>query len=414
MDSRRPQTLIAADARVSDNYQRMVAISVETLFDPTEGNTTASVITDRIVGKLRAAMTRVFEDLKLEGPGRPMQGGTFLFTKGNSKNFRYKNLSGGEKAAFDLLLDFIVKAEAFDNTVFCIDEPELHMHTKLQGRMLDELLGQLPIGCQLWMSTHSIGMIRRAMELHRLRPKEVSFLDFGQHDFDYSVVISPARVDRIFWKRMFSVALDELSDLVAPREVVFCEGRKETGSGKRSPTFDAHIYRRIFSVKHPDTEFVPLGGTSEVEKDSALIAGALSQMMPSIKTWKVFDRDERSEMEIAELRIAGTRVLMRRDLESYLWDDEIITALATECENPTAASQIIAEKQRLMSLLPTKGKSGDDIKEISGPLFNATKRILKLTGRGNNAVEFARATLAPLVLPETRVYSELESAIFTT
>ena len=411
-DSRRPPTLIAADSRVSDNYQRIVSASVEALYDPNQQTSTVGEITQRLIGRVRAAMTRVFGDLQLDGPGRPMQDGTFFFTKGTSRGYHYKNLSGGEKAAFDLLLDFILKTEAFNNTVFCIDEPELHMHTKLQGRLLDELLRQLPANCQIWISTHSIGMTRRAMDLHRLHSQEIVFLDFGAYDFDVPTIMQPARVDREFWKKMFDVTLDDLADLVAPREVVFCEGRRETGATKRNPTFDAYVYRHIFANSHPDTEFVPLGGTSEIEKDSALIAAVLSQMLPSIKTWKVFDRDDRSAVEIAELQRLGTRILSRRDLESYLWDDEIITALAASVGRPTDAIAIINEKQRLMALLPSQQMPVDDIKVISGPLYNFTKACLNLTVCGNNAPEFAKATLAPLVTPGTTVYAELESIVF--
>ena len=52
-----------------------------------------------------------------------MQNGTFLFSKGATKTYAYKNLSGGEKAAFDLILDFTLKREVFNDTVFAVDEP---------------------------------------------------------------------------------------------------------------------------------------------------------------------------------------------------------------------------------------------------------------------------------------------------
>ncbi|HEV2150448.1 MAG TPA: AAA family ATPase [Longimicrobiaceae bacterium] len=412
MDSRRPNTLISGEARVSDNYQRIVSASIEALFDPAEKTTTAGEITQRLIGRVRDAMVRVFETLQLEGPGRPMQDGTFFFTKGVSRGYHYKNLSGGEKAAFDLLLDFIIKSESFDNSIFCIDEPELHMHTKLQGRLLDELLDQLPPNCQLWLSTHSIGMTRRAMDLHRSNPSDVVFLDFGGHDFDASVTMRPAVIDRAFWKSMFAVALDDLSDLIAPQEIVFCEGRREIGSPRRTPTFDAAVYRTIFGARHPDTEFVPLGGTTEIDKDALLLSAVLSQMLPSITTWKLFDRDDRSAVEVGELAKSGTKVLGRRDLESYLWDDEIVSALAARAGMPSEAPAIIAEKNRLLATLTAAGKPADDVKAISGPLYNEVKRRLQLTACGNNAVEFARATLAPLVQPGTRVYSELEAVVF--
>jgi len=412
LDSRRPGTLITGEARVSDNYQRIVSASVEALFDPSNKSVAAGAIVERLVGRVRDGIGRVFEGLKLDGPGRPMQGGTFFFTKGSSAGYHYKNLSGGEKAAFDLLLDFIVKSEAFDNTIFCIDEPELHMHTKLQGKLLEELLVQLPERCQLWLSTHSIGMTRRAMEMHRAKPDEIVFLDFGAFDFDDPSVMKPAVINRAFWKKMFAVALDDLSELVAPNDIVFCEGRREGAGPNRNPTFDAAVYRTIFGARHPDTEFVPLGGTIEIEKDALLLTTVLTRMLPSIRTWKVFDRDDRSGTEIAELAAAGTRVLGRRDLESYLWDDEILSELAASAGHPSEAARLIAEKSRLIATLPSRGMPVDDIKAISGPLYNECKKRLQLTQCGNNAVDFARITLAPLVKPGTATYAELEACVF--
>jgi hypothetical protein len=412
IDSRRPATLITSEARVSDNYQRIVSSSIEQLFDPDQQGATAGEITQRIIGRVREGMSRVFDDLHLDGPGRPMQGGTFYFTKGLSRGYHYKNLSGGEKAAFDLLLDFILKSEAFDNTIYCIDEPELHMHTRLQGQLLDELLRQLPPSCQLWMSTHSIGMTRRAMEMHSANPSDVAFLDFSARNFDAPAVLTPAKVDRSFWKSMFAVALDDLAGLVAPAEVVFCEGRRESGSEARTPTFDAQVYRTIFGPTHPDTEFVPLGGTAEADRDALLLSAVLAQMLPSIVTWKLFDRDDRSLSEVTALEAQGTRVLTRRDLESYLWDDEIIVALATREQRLEEIPNILAQKAKLIAELPNLGKPIDDVKAIAGPLYNETKRRLGLVACGNTAIEFAKVTLAPLVKPGTQVYTEIESATF--
>lgn len=183
LDSQRPSRLILGESRVSENYQRLVGESLLSLYDPAQKQKTAGEITDQILGEVRSAMKDVFEDLVLEGPGNPMSGGTFRFTKGNTSGFHYKNLSGGEKAAFDLLLDFIVKKQVFNDTVYCIDEPELHMHTRLQGKLLNQLFKLIPDNSQLWVSTHSIGMARVASSLYNRNPAEVVFLDF--HDCNF-------------------------------------------------------------------------------------------------------------------------------------------------------------------------------------------------------------------------------------
>ncbi len=403
--------LIFPEARVAENYRRIVADSILTLYDDTKNDKSGKAIKEEIIGEIRTVMMSVFEDLVLEGPGNPLQGGTFRFEKGTSKGFHYKNLSGGEKAAFDLLLDFIIKRRAFDDTVFCIDEPELHMHTRLQAKLLDALFALVPANCQLWISTHSIGMARKAADLSAVNAGQVAFIDFHDQDFDQPVILKPVRPDRTFWKNMFATALDDLAELVVPGKVIFCEG-KRLGTGGRRPAFDMAVYSRIFSASHPDTDFVPLGGTNQVQADGELAGVLLKKLAPGIQTWMVFDRDDHSETEIQDLKNKGIHVLSRRDLENYLWDDEILDKLASSQTHPQDGEPLKAEKARLLSAVSV-GTPTDDIKAISGQLYNFCKKHLSLTGCGNDAEAFARDTLAPLVTPETEIYQELERIIFT-
>jgi predicted ATPase len=403
-------TLIAQEARISENYNRIVGEAVKELFNGIELSKTKLEIRDRLIGEIRNSMTNLFGDLTLSGTGNPTSGGTFRFAKGAVADFHYKNLSGGEKAAFDLLLDFIVKKQTFDDTVFCIDEPELHMHTKLQGELLEQLFLLLPLNCQLWISTHSIGMARKASELYHSNPGQVSFLDFHGQDFDQPITLKPIFPTRDFWKNMFNTALDDLSQLVVPAKVVFCEG-KRLGSGGRRPAFDVAVYSTIFFNTHPDTDFVPLGGDTQVSTDGKLAGVLLKKLAPGIQTWMLFDRDDRSAGEIQDLKKDGIKALGKRDLESYLWDDEILTKHAIAYGQPENVSVILGEKARLLSSL-SPGTAPDDIKAISGQLYNFCKSTLKLTQRGNDSEAFAIGTLAPLISPDTRIYHELDQIIF--
>ncbi len=197
----RVNRFIDNDATVSDNYHRLVSGSVEAIYSQASDNQTIKEFREEFIGQLRTSIGNVFEDLDLSSLGNPMQRGTFLFDKGTSKAFQYKNLSGGEKAAFDLLLDMTVKREVYKNSVYCIDEPEMHMHPKLQSRLLRELLSLLPAGCQLWIASHSIGMMREAWDQHSASPGEVVFLDFQDRNFDEPVTLEPVKVDRHFWAK---------------------------------------------------------------------------------------------------------------------------------------------------------------------------------------------------------------------
>lgn len=411
INSGAPETLKEPEKRVSDNYQRIVASAVNALFNDEDAQQQSGLeIRDALIGQIRKAMRKVFPDLILDGPGNPLEDGAFRFTKNDAAGFHYKNLSGGEKAAFDLLLDFIVKREAFDDTVFCIDEPELHMHTRLQAKLLEVIYGLIPDNCQLWLSTHSIGMARKAAELNSISPGKVVFIDFHDQNFDQSVELTPANPDRQFWKRMFSTALDDLSTLIVPKYVVFCEGRK-IGQQGRSPSFDANIYKTIFGAKYPDIEFVPLGGGHEVQHDGKAFDYLLTQLAPGIKTWKIFDKDDRNEVEIAELEKESIYVLSRRDIESFLWDDEVLQKLCERHQSPESFSQIQSKKKSQLQTLPSRGKPVDDIKAIADSLYSECKRILKLTGCGNTAEAFSLEHLAPLIEPGMAVYDELAATI---
>jgi hypothetical protein len=280
------------------------------------------------------------------------------------------------------------------------------MHTKLQARVLEQLYKLIPDNCQLWITTHSIGMARKAYELMKENPEEVQFIDFHEHAFDQPVALKPIQPDRDFWKRMFETALDDLACLVVPRKVVFCEG-KHINEDKDNTSFDANVYSKIFNSSYPEIDFVSLGGDNQLKTDSKLLSSlVLKKLASGIETLILYDRDDRSDEEIIELKNEGARVLQKRDLESYLWEDEVLLELAKIKGRPEKGVCLVEEKQRLLTELPGHIPK-DDIKKITGPLYNFCKKELELTGCGNNA-----ETLAPLIIPGTNVYEELEGIIF--
>ena len=118
-------------------------------------------IREQVIGQVRDSLQSIFPDLWLHSLEDPEGGGTFYFEKGVAKKYNYVNLSGGEKAAFDLLLDFIVRREYYPNAVMCIDEPEAHMGWAAQGKLLEVLYELIPEKSQLWLGTHSIGILTR-------------------------------------------------------------------------------------------------------------------------------------------------------------------------------------------------------------------------------------------------------------
>nr|WP_246519737.1 AAA family ATPase [Ancylobacter lacus] len=209
--------LIEPDATVSTNYQRLASQAMEDVFVNESAKTTIGDFREKLIGEVRSPLKRLFPDLSFVGIGNPLDQGSFHFDKGASKGFDYKNLSSGEKASFDLILDLVVKKRSYPNAIYCIDEPEAHMNARLQGALLGEIVGLLPSESQLWIASHSIGMMRKAREMYDVDPASVSFINFSGHDFDQVVTLTPSKPTRAFWEGVMHVALDDLTALVAPK-----------------------------------------------------------------------------------------------------------------------------------------------------------------------------------------------------
>jgi hypothetical protein len=414
LDGRRVARLIDNDAVVSENYQRLVSASVAGLYSGEHDTRTVGELREKFIGQVRNSMGRVFDDLLLSGPGDPLTNGAFYFEKGTSKNFHYMNLSGGEKAAFDLILDVIVKRTEYDNTVYAIDEPEAHMHTRLQSRLLEELLNLMPEHSQLWIATHSIGMMRKAKEVKEAKPLDVAFLDFGEANWDSAVVLLPKEVDRAFWMKSLDIALDDLAALVAPSRIVLCEGELTKTSGSARSEFDAKCLRTIFAREFSDTDFMSAGNSSDVESDRLHLARSLRHLFSKMDVVRIVDRDDKSSTEVADLNAQGVRVLSRRHLECYLLDDEIIAKLCIAEGKGQLVSSALDAKKTAVANSVSRGNACDDVKSAAGEIYTRLKSLLALSACGNTCEAFLRDTMSPLLTPDTQTYANLRQDVFGT
>ena len=404
--------MIDNDAAVARNFRRLASQVFDDIFDPEDGSVTLAQFTEQLIGDIKTSFSKLFPNVELNSLGNPLEDGTFRFTKGSSRGFPFKNLSGGEKAVFDLILDLVVSKRAYDNTIFCIDEPESHMHAQLQADLLSVLYDLIPESCQLLLATHSIGMMRRAKDIESKSPGSVVFLDFGNRNFDQPQTIKPVETpNRAFWERAYRVALGDLAALVSPTQVVICEGEPLTGTQTGNQGFDADCYNCIFEGEFPETKFVSMGSDRQIIGDKRGLAEALRVLIDGLKVIRLIDRDDRTDGKIIEMREEGIRVLPRRNLESYLFDDEVIQALAASVGKVDRTEEIVAEKERIRASKTAAGAPQDNLKPGIQEIYVACKRILGLTQHGNDAKEFARETLAPLIKPGMAVYEELKCTI---
>lgn len=408
-ESIRLESLIQNDQVVSKNYQRLIANTISGIFDSENDSKTVVDLRDELVGKIRAAIGRVFQDLQFSSLGEPLKNGNFYFTKGTTKNFSYQNLSAGEKSAFDLILDMVVQSKYYPNAIYCIDEPETHMHTKLQGRVLRELYLLVPGQSQLWVSTHSIGMLQEAEEIEREHPGTVVFLDFDGRDFDTDQIIHPAKIGKAVIEKFYELAFGDFAKLILPQTIVFCEG--DPNGGKRKD-FDKSVYTAIFADMHPEAFFISAGSCNDIENIEKTYGEIIRTLLKNTRVIKVVDRDDRSEQEISELKAKGIRVLKERNLESYLLDDAVIKKLCDFMGFPDEYEACIKAKSDALAESVNRGNAPDDYKSARGGIYTELKKKLALTKCGNNPDSFIRDTLSPLITSDMDVYKRLEEEIF--
>lgn len=368
-------------------------------------------IRDEIFGEIQHVMSKLFKNLKLDfnfiRKPKHRHSELFCFKKGVSQRLSYHNLSSGERACLDLILDIIIfTRKSNGSTLFCIDEPEAHIHTKLQGKLLEELYKLIPNSSQLWIATHSIGMVRKAQDLYRQHPESVVFLDFGKdnsgqdRDFDGQVTITLAKPNPNFWASTYKVALGDLAELVVTGRTVFCEGE----------TFDEECYRNIFKSRYPEVCFVSLGSRGNVEKSVTAANLAIEKIAKSAKVIGIVDRDKATCGEIKRNAKKGIRTLSRQTIESYLLDDEVLTKLCEDHEEPDKVNDLLMAKRDALNKHGLK--ASDNLKPIVQQVHGAAQKALKSVYLGNTKESFMMDMLAPRIQSGMKVYEELHEDIF--
>ena len=401
--------LIDDDKSVSDNYQRVVFETAAGVYSEENDDKKVKILREELIGDVRQSVKRVFDDLLLNNISDPFardgDTGAFFFQKGSVESYHYKNLSGGEKAAFDLLLDMHLKKKYFSDAIYCIDEVEAHLHTGVQGSVLAELVKVIPNNSQLWVTTHALGVLRAAQVMEADSPGSVCIIDFDGVDLDSPCVIRPATLNRVSWEKMLSITLDDLSDRIAPEFIVVCEG---STTGTRRKSFDAGVYEQIIGTHEPDISFVSGGSSQQVAATGNSISDILEHILPRTKVVALADRDDKSPQEVA--RFSGI-TLTERNIESYLLADEIIEALVQQ----EGEAHILADALRIKADAITssirRGNPPDDLKSAAGEIYNGLKALLQLRQHGNDKDAFMRYTMAPLIVPGTETYRKLKADI---
>ena len=390
------------DSKVENNYRRLLGFYNGVMIDDDIKPSEARV---KVIGLLNESVKNCL-DLEIVDLGNVERGnGTLSFKKSDSDiTFSFDSLSAGEKEVIDILLDLFLRREKYKNSIFLLDEPELHINTAVQRKLIIEIDKLIDDGGQIWIATHSIGFLRAFQE--ELSGKcQVIHFENNMKFASEAITLTPVANNRTTWKSIFGTALDDLTGLIAPNRIIYCEGRDEPKQDGSERGLDAQVLNNIFNREYPDTVFVSSGGNTELDQRSSIALAILGKVFPDMEIWVFKDRDMASGKLVSESdrteylanQDERFRVMKRWEIENYLFDEEVLRKYCVLNEKEFDEAKY---KQNFKDLIDSDVKSKfsliKSICSISTPISSDNFKI----------------NLSKLVTPDMNIYQELESCIF--
>ena len=390
------------DDKMEENYRRLYIKFNKYLH---ETDCKPSEAKAKIIGDLNASISKCL-DIEICSIGDiEASKGTLYFQKDDHPNqFEFNVLSSGEKEVVDILLDLYLRQDEYSETVFLLDEPELHINTSIQRNLLLEINRLVGDNCQIWITTHSIGFIRTLQEELRADCQVIQF----KSEYDLAskpYTLTPMKGSKASWKDIFSIALDDLANLVCPKNIIYCEGRDSPGRSGAERGLDANVFNNVFADTYHDTLFVSSGGNTELDQRSDIAIAILSKVFSDLNILVLKDRDMASGRDTTENdrqvylqnNPNNHRVLKRWEIENYLYDKEVLTNYCSKNGlefNEDSYDQFVT-----------------DI--VNQNLKDATGKIKNFCGITSsiNAEKF-KLTLSEYITEDMVVYSELVSCVF--
>ena len=390
------------DDKMEENYRRL---NIKYNRYLNSQDCTPSQAKAKIIGDLNSSLINCL-DLQITSIGNIEAGeGTLYFKKSDHpKDFEFNVLSSGEKEVVDILLDLYLRQDEYNDTIFLIDEPELHINTSIQKKLLLEINKLVGPDCQIWLATHSIGFLRALQEDLKDECQIIQFKKGINWASDVQT-LTPIKKSLSNWKEIFETALDDLTGLVSPKRIIYCEGKDKPGANGLEKGFDAKVYNNIFGEKYHDTLFISSGGSTELDQRSGIALAILTKVFSDIKILVFKDRDvssgkpnnENDRQVYLDTNPKNFRIMRRWEIENYLFDKEVLSAYCSKFElvfDETEYDKFVTNitDQNL------KDETGR-IKNYCGITTSINPEIFKLT-------------LSECVTEEMNVYKELEGCIF--
>lgn len=319
------------DDKMDENFRRLYAHYNKYLEDNDLKPSEAKAI---IIGELNEAIKNCLNISLVSLGNIEANKGTLYFSKSDHpSNFDFNVLSSGEKEVIDILLDLYLRKEHYQDTIFLIDEPELHISTAIQKKLLIEINRMIHENCQVWIATHSIGFLRTLKNELKDECQVIHFKE-GIDWASTKQILYPIISSHLVWKDIFRVAIDDLSTLITPNIIVYCEGKHTPSRNGNEQGLDAIVYNIIFGQKYSDVLFISSGGNTELDHRSSVAFIILSKVFKDLQILVLKDRDlssgQISNDTDRELYLASNptnhRVLKRFEIENNLYDKEVLKA----------------------------------------------------------------------------------------
>ena len=390
------------DSKVENNYRRLLGFYNKVMEEKDIRPSEAKI---EVIGLLNQSIKNCL-DLEIVSLGNVAQNnGTLNFKKSDSDiTFSFDSLSAGEKEVVDILLDLFLRREKYKNSIFLLDEPELHINTAVQRKLIIEIDKLIDDGGQIWIATHSIGFLRAFQEELSGKCQVIHFED-NMRFASEAITLTPVANNRTTWKSIFSTALDDLTGLIAPNRIIYCEGRDEPRPDGSERGLDAQVLNNIFNGEYPDTVFVSSGGNTELDQRSSIALAILGKVFPNMEIWVFKDRDmasgklvsESDRKEYLDNQDERFRVMKRWEIENYLFDEEV---LRKYCEVNQKNFDEVKYKQNFTDLVNSDVKSQ----------FSLIKSICSISTPISS--DKFKINLSELVTSDMNIYQELKSCIF--
>ena len=388
-----------------DNYVRLYGRYYNEL---EEKDLKPSEAKEKIIKELNESLTRCL-NLQLFGIGNISAGEGYLtFKKEDSDSiFSFNVLSAGEKEVVDILLDLYLRKEDYDDTIFLIDEPELHLNSVIQRKFLNEINNLIGEKCQIWIATHSIGFLR-ALKEDFAENSQIIYFNSNNKWASEKYVLKPEKMTRKRWNEIFRVAIDDMINLISPKTIIYCEGRDIPKNDGTEQGLDAIIYDKIFGETYTDVAFVSSGGNTELEQRSGIAIEILNKVISDVEILVLRDRDfenekiyslEDRENYLSKMENKNKRMLKRFEIENYLFDKEI---LKKYCISNGLFFDELKYDLEITDIV------NDRVKDKYAFIKECCNQKISI---GN---DLFKKKLADFITSDTEVYKEVDEALFRT